>query len=139
MVSLHMHMAFGRAVGIRSERRPSHDPNAPARWPFLPPRHYEGVPRFGNRSAGFSIPGFRFPDYQFPDFQLWNVPLPQICHSGIAARPYSRAIAPRNSADNGNVNSTNEATSVNAGQTPSASPARPNNIGAIAPEPITPV
>jgi hypothetical protein len=37
------------------------------------------------------------------------------------------------------VTKTTPATSVNAHHTPSASPARPNSTGAIAPEPMVPV
>lgn len=73
------------------------------------------------------------------DLSVADVPPPQICRADAVAGPYPRANAPRNSAESGNVNSANAATSAKACHTPSTSPTRPNRIGAIAPEPITPV
>jgi hypothetical protein len=66
-------------------------------------------------------------------------PPPQIRRTGAVAEPYPRAMARRSRAASGSVTSTSAATRIKACQTPNMSPARPNNTGAIAPEPMVPV
>ena len=117
-------MCFRMPFGALRGARPRHDPNAPARRPFLLRRRREQLHRLGTDRGSFQQPEFRG--------RKFDVAPP-------SRQTLSRANAPRSSAASGSVNSTNAATSIKACQTPSASPARPNSTGAIAPEPIVPV